>query len=179
VHAADGTFISLAELLRSAIPVPASAVSAIVEPLAPAPAPEPPPAQHSVPRVAFAGADACACDYAAALRDARIFRAALADAFASLAAELLDRLGAEVLGRELRLTPADVETIARRILLERRSDEPLRLRVAEADSGVACEVPVVVDPALAPGDAVLECRSGNIDARLAVRFAAVVAEASR
>ena len=79
-----------------------------------------------------------------AIRSARLFSAALTDAF-----ELL--LG----------------------------DEPVRLRVAPADGAIACPLPVVIDPTLEVGDAILECRAGEIDARLAVRFAALLGHAAR
>lgn len=171
---ADGNFISLAELLRSAAPAAGPAISSIVEPFVPAHAA--PPERPILAAPSYASADPCGCERSEALRDARIFRAALADALAALAEDLMRRLGADVLGRELQLAPADVETIARRLLLERRTDEPLRLRVAAADSAIACDVPVVVDPELAAGDAILECRSGDIDARLAVRLGALFNE---
>jgi hypothetical protein len=173
VHAADADFISLADLLRSAPPAPRHA-SPAVEPLEPAV-----PAESLGAAATSAAGSGCACEYAGALRDARIFRAALADAFAALTADLIERFGTDVLGRELRLAPADLEAIAGRLLLERRTDEPLRLRVAAADAGTACDIPVVVDPLPTAGDAVLECRSGDIDARLPVRLAAYLAEAGR
>jgi hypothetical protein len=112
---------------------------------------------------------------AAAIREARLFRAALADAFDLLADSLAHRLAQEVLGRELQLAPVDLQEIAARVFDRAMGAEPLRLRVSAADAAVAVELPVVIDGALAAGDAILECRSGGIDARLTVRLAQVVA----
>ncbi len=115
----------------------------------------------------------------ALLSEVRLFRSALADALDEHAATLIRRLAADVLGRELQLAPVDVAYLARRLVAERLADEPIRLRVAPADAGFACDVPVVADACLNPGDAVLECRSGAIDARLGVRLADVLAAVGR
>jgi flagellar biosynthesis/type III secretory pathway protein FliH len=114
----------------------------------------------------------------AALREARLFHAALADAFAAILADLLRELATDVVGRELRLAGVDIEGLARRLIAERAADGPLRLRVAPAQARVACDLPVVVDPTLQPGDAVLECRNGEIDARLSVRLERLLANVS-
>jgi hypothetical protein len=114
-------------------------------------------------------------DCATALRDARLFRAALADAFEARLVKLVGAFAEDVLGRELRLEGIDLAAIARRIIGERRSEEPVRLRVAPADALIACDIPIVADARLQPGDAILECASGAIDARLHVRLAAVLA----
>jgi flagellar biosynthesis/type III secretory pathway protein FliH len=113
------------------------------------------------------------------MREARLFRAALADAFDALAAELIRALAADVLGRELKLAPVDVALLARRLVAERRADEPLALRVCPADAHIACELPLIPDPELQPGDAVLVCRNGEIDARLTIRLAQVLAAVKR
>lgn len=148
-------FVPLGEWLAAASNVPAAAVE---EP----PVVAPPSVLPAAPEVA------------AAVRDARVFRAALADAFDALLADLLRHTAADVLARELRLAPADVETLARTLLRERDADGPVRLRVAAADAGIRCDVPVLVDEALAQGDAILELRHGTIDARLGVRVADVL-----
>jgi hypothetical protein len=110
---------------------------------------------------------------------AKLFGAALADAFDMLLPELVRGLAAEVLGRELRLAAVDLEALARRLIAERLAQGPVRLRVAPSEANVICELPVVTDPALRPGDVVLECRSGDIDARLRTRLAAVLAAVRR
>lgn len=171
--AGNAHFVSLAELIRSRpsaaeaqAPVFAAAPATVLE----QPAPQPPAA---VP------APSESCESPDALRAARLFRAALADAFDAVLAELTRELAAAVLGRELQLAPVDLEALARRLIAERRSDEPLCLRVAPSDAGIACELPVVADPELRAGDAVLVCRSGEINARLAVRLAGVLAALDR
>ncbi|MDB5073403.1 MAG: hypothetical protein JWM87_4514 [Candidatus Eremiobacteraeota bacterium] len=108
---------------------------------------------------------------AGALRDARLFRARLADAFDDAVARLVRELAADVLARELRLAPAEIATLVRRVL-ERAP--VIRVRVAPADVGFVRGVPVLADPALAPGDAIVELGRGELDARLGVRLAAVL-----
>jgi flagellar biosynthesis/type III secretory pathway protein FliH len=111
---------------------------------------------------------------ARAIREARLFRAALADTFDAIVADLVRRLAAEVVSRELRLAPVDVEGLTRRLIAEQQADEPVSLRVSPADAHISCELPLVADASLQPGDAVLICRSGEVDARLAVRLANVL-----
>lgn len=106
-----------------------------------------------------------------ALRDARLFRARLADAFDDAVARLVRDLAADVLARELRLAPVEIATLVRRVL-ERAP--VIRVRVAPADAGFVRGVPVLADPALAPGDAIVELGRGELDARLGVRLAAVL-----
>ncbi len=181
--AGDAPFVSLAEVLR-ALPA-APAVPGVLDerpesaPTPPALAP-PAPSEPLAPPAAPPPADASSfraepAEYRAALRDARLFRAALADSFDGLLDTLLDALAVEVLGRELRLAAVDLRSLADRLILERRADEPLRLRVAPADLPLGCDLTVIADPELRPGDAILECRSGEIDARLQVRLASVLA----
>ena len=112
-----------------------------------------------------------------AIRDARLFRARLADAFDAALASLLRELAADVLARELRLAPCDLAAIVQRVA---GGAPVVRVRVAACDlaRGVAlprgCEAVVVADPALAAGDAVVELAGGALDARLGVRLAAVL-----
>lgn len=111
-------------------------------------------------------------DVVAAIRDARLFRARLADAFDDALVWLLRELAADVLARELRLAPCDVAAIARRA---RECAPIVRLRVAPADVARGeYGLPVVPDPALHAGDAVFELDGGAFDARLGVRLAAVL-----
>ncbi len=115
----------------------------------------------------------CGCAVAGALREARLFRAALADALELQVERLAAALALEVLGRELQLGPCDLQAIAKRLVAERRCEEPLRLRVAPGDAHISCGLPVVGDAGLASGDAILECRNGEIDASLRIRLAAI------
>lgn len=110
------------------------------------------------------------------LRDVRLFRARLADALESAREGLVRELAAAVLGRELLLAPADVARIVAQLLDAHASATPVRVRVAPQD--VPCVPPraaVRADPALAPGDVVLELAGSAVDARLGVRLADVLA----
>ncbi|MBV8371180.1 MAG: hypothetical protein JO036_19870 [Candidatus Eremiobacteraeota bacterium] len=110
-------------------------------------------------------------DVTEAVREARLFRARVADAFADAAQRLLRELACEVLARELRLAPCDLAALVQRV---RERVPVVRLRVAANDLGAVTGLPVVADPALQAGDAVLELAGGALDARLGVRLAAVL-----
>ncbi len=164
MHAAEGGFISLADALRprpvAATPVsvadraPASAVES--RPEVPPPATAPPPEQQ------------------VAIRAACLFRAAIEDAVDGMCAELVREIAVDIVARELRLADVELASIVRRLIAERFAEEPVRIRVAPSDAGIRCELPVISDPTLAAGDAILECRSGSIDARLGVRLSALL-----
>lgn len=107
----------------------------------------------------------------AALRDARLFQARLADAFDEAASRLLRELAADVVGRELRLAPCDIAHIVRRT----RAGAPVvAVRIAPEDAAALVDVPVVIDATLRSGDAIVELTGGAIDARLGVRLAQVL-----
>jgi hypothetical protein len=108
---------------------------------------------------------------AGALRDARLFRARLADALDDAVARLVREIATDVLARELRLAPCEIAVLVRRVL-ERAP--VVRVRVAPADLTLVPGVPVLADPDLSAGDAVLELGRGELDARLGVRLAAVL-----
>jgi flagellar biosynthesis/type III secretory pathway protein FliH len=114
-------------------------------------------------------------DVVEALREARRFRARLADAFEAAAQRLLRELAADVLARELRLEPCEIDAIVRRIA---GTIPVVRVRVAPSDAARVVELPVVGDDSLAPGDAIVELEGGMLDARLGVRLS-VVLEAIR
>ena len=149
-------FVALADLLRAP-----DARAVAVE------APE-------VPAVSCAPSsrdDASAGDVDTALRDARLFRARLADAFDDAAARLLRELAADVLARELRLAPCDLAELVRRA---GEHAPVVRVRVAACDVRALAGTPVVADPALGRGDAIVELAGGALDARLGVRLATVL-----
>jgi hypothetical protein len=185
VLADDARFVSLAEIIRSrplAVQIGPTTVALVLERGAPETVEFSPPEPDSVLETRavvevarLPVAEPAGPETASAVRAARLFRAALADAFDALAAELAAALASDVLGRELQLSACDIASIARRLIAERCADEPLSVRVCPADAGFGCDLPIVADPQLRPGDAVLVCRNGEIDARLAVRFAHVVA----
>jgi flagellar biosynthesis/type III secretory pathway protein FliH len=155
VRAAE--FVSLAELLAP----PPQAKEAVSPPAEAQPTPEPPAAQ--VPPLP--------AEIVTAIREARLFRARLYDALNDARELLLTALAADVLGRELRSAPCDLDA-----LLQRRAAQVpvVRVRVAPEDVDCVHALPVVVDAALRQGDAVVELAGGAIDARLGVRLAAVL-----
>ncbi len=118
---------------------------------------------------------ACSCgthaQRAAALREARVFRAQLRDAFDAAAQELLRELAADVLARELRLAPCDLAAIVRRVA---HGAPVVCVRAAGADVRPIDGLAVVRDDSLAPGDAIVEVVGGSIDVRLGVRIADVL-----
>jgi hypothetical protein len=157
-------FVALADLLRAPGAV------------APLPSPDATRAPEDGEQPAFAVAHDEA-DVRDVLREARLFRARLADAFDDAAARLLRELASDVLARELRLAPCDLAAIVRRIAARA---PVLRVRVGAGDlaRGVAlprgCGAVLVEDRALGDGDAVVELAGGALDARLGVRLATVL-----
>lgn len=126
----------------------------------PVPAPSPPPS-------APAPADLDA------IRAGVRFSARLADALEEARETLIAELAAGVLGRELLLEPAAIAALCRRLVSEYPGG--VCLRVAPSEAGFAAPLPVIADPELAPGDAVLELAGGSVDARLGVRLADALA----
>ncbi len=157
-------FVSLADLLRS----PATEAGASADAAA---AVEPDAALD--PGAIEPGADAERShdELVAALRDARLFRARLADAFDEARMRLLRELAADVLARELRIAPCDLDLLARRVLA---GGPVVRVRVAPCDVAAIRGVPVVADAELNAGDAVVELAGGTLDARLGVRLSMVL-----
>jgi len=156
VPAADDAFVPLADwLARAALPALPPDDVAVPDPPRPA-LPEP--------------------DVAELLRDVRLFRARLADALEAACDALVCELAYAVLGRELLLAPADVTEIAARLIRAHPAASAVRLRVAPADvARVATIAPVCDDPALMPGDVILEIAGGEHDARLGTRLASALA----
>jgi flagellar biosynthesis/type III secretory pathway protein FliH len=145
-------FVSLADLLLPNAP----------EPVLPQAEPQP---------IAAERVESAPPDVVSALRAARLFRAQLIDALTDAFGTLICDLAADVLARELRLAPCDLEALLQRVA-ERAPI--VRVRVAPADVVRIAGVPVELDAALDPGDAIVELAGGAIDARLGVRLAAVL-----
>ncbi|MEA2787452.1 MAG: Flagellar assembly protein FliH [Candidatus Eremiobacteraeota bacterium] len=150
-------FVSLADLLR---------------------VPHTPPAADDAPELVVPACepssrdDVRADDADGALRDARLFRARLADAFDDAAARLLRELACEVLARELRLAPCDLAELVRRA---GKRAPVVCVRVAACEAAVEIAgVHVVADAELHAGDAIVEVAGGALDARLGVRLATVL-----
>ncbi len=176
MHVDDDAFVSLADLLR---PPHGDAMTATVAQSAPDGQGTALAASDARPHGNAPG-DLRASDAVATIAsDVRLFGARLSDAFDAARDALLREFAYAVLGRELVLAAADVTAIAARVLAEHRLAQPLRIRIAPGDvfaidAQCAALPPVVVDPDLAPGDAMIELNSGTIDARLGVRLASVL-----
>ncbi|HET9096143.1 MAG TPA: FliH/SctL family protein [Candidatus Baltobacteraceae bacterium] len=111
-------------------------------------------------------------------RDVRLFHARVIEAVEAAVETLVADIAADILGRELRLEPVDIEQIVDRALQRFAAEEPLRVRVHADDAGrLNCGLPVAADMRLRPGDAVIELRNGSADASLGVRLAALVRKA--
>lgn len=112
------------------------------------------------------------------LSQARRFHAYLHDVYLQLRERLLTDLAAGVLARELAVEPVAINALAAQLIAEYAREEPVRLRLHRSDVPLVeprCALPIVADAALHPGDAVLEVRDGEIDARFGLRLEAVLA----
>ncbi len=112
-------------------------------------------------------------------RELMLARLAALEAYERAVPRLLEALAGDVLGRELALARADLLALARRLVEEFASEEPVALVVATEDAGRFRDgLPVRVDPRLRAGDLVLEVRDGEIDARFGVRLRAALLAAA-
>jgi len=156
-------------------------------------------AQAPVAVSVVASADVLAPETRAAIRDARLFRARLADALDARLARLLAAIASEVLVRELRIAPVDLKALVARIAGEGAA-QPVCIRIAPADRTALAssdmparaereldvtashdrdelglgDIRLLEDDTLAPGDLIVAFADGEIDARLGVRLAAVL-----
>ncbi|HET9393697.1 MAG TPA: FliH/SctL family protein [Candidatus Rubrimentiphilum sp.] len=114
-------------------------------------------------------------DRIAAAREVRLFMARVAEAVESATEMLRADIAAEIVGRELQLAPADLRSIVERTVRRYVLETPVRVRVHPDDLGAFDgTVPAVADAQLRRGDAVLELRTGTIDASLGARLDAVL-----
>jgi flagellar biosynthesis/type III secretory pathway protein FliH len=113
----------------------------------------------------------------AALRAARRFHAALADALEAALQELLRAIASEVLARELRLGGPDVAAIVSAALDRFAGKRILSARAHPGDCAALAVLPIqcVADDSLMPGDVRIELQSGTIDLTLDARLDAVLA----
>lgn len=108
--------------------------------------------------------------------EVRRFRAAVRDAVDVAIRALLCDVAAEVLARELELAPANLEAIVERARA-RHEDEGIvcvRVHPDEVAQLAGVDVDVVADAHVRRGDALLQVRSGTIDASLGARLADVL-----
>jgi hypothetical protein len=110
-----------------------------------------------------------------ALHEIERFRAFALDAVERSLGRLVASLAEEVLGRELKLSPVDLQEITNRALRRYDREGPVRVRVSTVDLGaVRTELPVVADADLREGDLIVEVRDGTLDARMSVRLDCVL-----
>jgi flagellar biosynthesis/type III secretory pathway protein FliH len=112
-----------------------------------------------------------------ALRAARRFRAALADALESALEELLRAIASDVLARELQLGDTDIAAIVAAVLKRFAGHRILSVRAHPQDCAALAILPVehVTDDSLTPGDVRVELQCGTIDLTLDARLDAVLA----
>ncbi len=125
--------------------------------------------------VVVAAAAPVAPETVAAIREARLFRARLADALDARLARLLAAIASEIVVRDVQIAPANLAALVARIVDEQVA-APQSVRVSPADRNAlaGCDLDVIEDDSLAAGDAVVAFLAGEIDARLGVRLAAVL-----
>lgn len=115
-------------------------------------------------------------DEVAASREIRRFRACVAEAVENAVHILCQDIAAEVVARELQLSPAAISEIVARALKRYEADNPVCVRVHPDDvSQLQTTLRVVGDVRLRRGDAILEVRDGFIDASLGVRLESILA----
>jgi hypothetical protein len=151
----DG-FVPLAEMLRAQPAPPAQATPAA-----------PPAGAHS---------DDVPAD-SELLDELRLARLAALEAYDRAVPRLLTALAQAVFGRELALAPPDLAALAAELRAHFTREEPVALLIAPSQAPPACSLPIRRDPALRPGDLILEVRDGEIDARFRVRLAGAIARA--
>jgi len=151
----DAEFVPIARLLQ---PPPAASPSVA-----------PPPAVEA--RAARPIRD-CDDPSPAALREVRIFRAALADALEAQLSNLSRDVAIAVLARELELAPVDVRAIARRAIERAAPQEAISIRVHPSELSLLEDdgLPAAGDATLRRGDVAVDVRSGTIDATLGARL---------
>jgi flagellar biosynthesis/type III secretory pathway protein FliH len=110
-------------------------------------------------------------------RDVRLFHARITEAVECAVERLLCDVACDVLARELHLAPANVERIVDRALERYFAEQPLRVRVHPDDAeSLHCALPVLGDPQLSRGDAIVELRDGFVDASLGIRLDTLLRE---
>ncbi|MGP6157984.1 MAG: FliH/SctL family protein [Vulcanimicrobiaceae bacterium] len=117
--------------------------------------------------------------HAALVQELTLLRLAALEAYERARSRLLESLARDVLARELLLAPAEIEVLARRALAAFAEAEPLGLALAPQDAErVALTLPVRADPALEPGDLVVEVRDGELESRFAFRVRLALEDAA-
>ena len=111
------------------------------------------------------------------LRAARRFHAAMSDALDAAVPLLLRAIANDVLGRELRLEPADMTRIVASALDRTAGEHAVAIRVHPSDRGAVASLGIttIADAAITAGDCRIELRSGTIESSLQLRLETVLA----
>lgn len=111
---------------------------------------------------------------------ARRFRAALAEALDLAVQPMLKEIAREVLGRELKLRPADITAIVARIRDRSASNDlvSVRARSENLDAIQALGFAAMSDDTLPRGRVHIELHSGTIDMTMPAKLEAVLAACS-
>jgi len=113
-----------------------------------------------------------------AARELGLLRLAARDAYDRAARALLQSLAGEVLGRELKLAPPDIDALTKRALDVFATYEPLALIVSADDARrIGSPIPIRIDPSMGVGDFSVEVRTGAFESLLAFRRDEVIARA--
>lgn len=114
-----------------------------------------------------------------AIRTARLFRAALADALDVALQRLLRTIARDVLARELQLDRADLAGIVANALDRQAGERVLSIRAHPADLAALASIGLerIADDTLTPGDILIALHSGTIDLSLNARLEAAIAAA--
>jgi len=137
----------------------------------------PPPADTVADRIAVAPPET-SVETLESLREARLFRAKLADALDVAVAALLHAIATDVVAREMQLAPCDVRAIAERAA--ESANVPIACVRVHADDAAAFEgsgFTVYCASGLRRGDLCVSLEGGELDATLAVRLNAAVLRA--
>lgn len=115
---------------------------------------------------------------AAVVQELALLRLAAREAFERSAAELLHIFAQDVLARELRSAPADLQLLAGRLLAGCGANEPVELVLSPGEAELLqVALPVRADPELAPGDLVVRVREGALESHLEFRLTAALGRA--
>jgi flagellar biosynthesis/type III secretory pathway protein FliH len=111
-----------------------------------------------------------------AIRAARLFRAALADALDVAVQRLVRTIARDVLARELELNRVDIAGIVTNALDRQAGEQVISIRAHPLDLAALASIGLkrVADDALAPGDILMVLHSGTIDLSLSARLEAAI-----
>ena len=117
--------------------------------------------------------------HAALVRELTLIRLAAHEAFERSKDSLLASLAQGVLGRELALSPAELEALVTGVVAASRELEPVSLVLNAFDAErVRTPLRIRIDPSLAPGDFIVEVRDGALESPMSFRLRAALERAS-